>query len=294
MGRWIVLALALAGTAHAAPCDYTLGYARGEAPHVEWRLLDPRTGADTLMFVLPGAPVAFMWDSLPRVDITVGHEIWRSDWRFAPPVRVARLPDIEVCDVGYGNAPAYGYGNGPAFAGRHPAWWCTAVKDNDTIVVTTLWTSRDGFRWEASKPDTQPSEEPEGCWPYGSDGGVVPLLASGSITIAEPTDEDSPRSERCYEPVSADTTRGFEYSYVYPDVDMSDYARGPVFWVDHRKGVRVPLVANEDGCEITVACGVAMLASMWAGDPSRVIDVATGRVLRVVPADTQWVPRPRP
>jgi len=56
----------------------------------------------------------------------------------------------------------------------------------------------------------------------------------------------------------------------------------------------VPLVPDDSGCEITIACGVALLSSMWAPDPRRVIDVASGRVVRTVPSDADWVPRPRP
>lgn len=301
---------AAAGAATAAPpapqhttCDKVIAYVDTTGGHSRWRVLDPRTGADTLLFAMAGDPDAILWDaSRTHVEYSVGNSVYRAEWRVgATPALIAHIPDsIEVCNYRF-RADSNRWEVYTLRELGRMTWSSDSV--NDACAYGT-WTSVDGLHWTHTSADTAECEEPDCGAPHrrfdvapgfsGPDEVLAPIGPEGQNI--NPDSQDS--FERYFVPNAPGSSRGVEITYFWATTDAEPVC-APVSWVDHATGARRTLcepsaAGSLESVRVTESCGLALVASM---NGTLLVDLDTGRDFRALPAGGTsflWVPIPRP
>ena len=303
-----VLALAFFSAAPAAAvssrADRAISYIRQRGDSsVEWRVIDPFAGSDTLFLVTAVEPTGIRWDSTLRTVEFVGADtVYHAPWVLgAQPEPVACLPSGKsICGFSFDSVG----GAWEMHSYERPQF--PEVPGDSLLIMKCVresWTSRDGFAWTLTKRDSVICYEDESGCP--SDEGASTTFASGrflsSDELAPPLDITTSTQ------IGPDTTitllvplTGAPGRALLVDEEVrapeEDCIGTPFYWTDTRTGSRRLVLGSEDPYDhncanASEACGLVLLAS-WMHN--RLIDASTGlEVLPLPPSDSPmfWTPR---
>ena len=138
--------LPLARSQAAEPCNHVVSYflesyQASQLNQVEWRILDPSQGTDTLFVSLSGGFQAVRWDTtFDHVYFSSGDYLYSVEWRLgARPRLITRLPAGHQrwwLDPLLSGAPAVTLDDLAREAWEETWWGRSALFDTSTITVT--------------------------------------------------------------------------------------------------------------------------------------------------------------
>lgn len=300
---WLaVSASAVPAIAESGRADRALSYMRERGSDaVEWRIIDPFTGVDTLLRTTPDEPTGVRWDSTLRtVEFVVADTVYRAPWKLGARAKpVARLPAGKpICEFSFDLA---------AGLWRLRRFERPRESDEPTDAPPMMcprerWVSRDGFAWSLESRDSVVCYEDQSGCPYED---VPPNEPGHFLTpdeLAPPMDLSTGTQ---IDPDSGGITmlvplHGAPGRALQMDDEVrapeEDCTGTPFYWVDTRTGNRKLVLGSGELYEgvcatASEACGFVLLAS---GGTNRLIDATTGDDVLPLPSTDHamfWAPR---
>ena len=268
----------------------------------QWRIFDPASGRDTLVFDLPAFPTRIRWNfTFDSVEFLLSNRILFAPWRIGDRPRVmARLPGKDpVCDF---------------WQGRSIRWHILTEREVNQSIgpdmvrilrIVTQWDQSTSGRWRIASVDTLEGEG--GCFAEGLVSGsaeghvrVAALLDSmrigykrASVMAGSDGSADSDPLVRVSSEI--DSLLGVEVRLGFGD---SGHAMAPVTWVDRGRNTRHLVFADSlraPQVGLAERGGFMLIASEYSGSFPAVVDLRSGRVLLSVTrpsARAVWVAAP--